>query len=907
MNCQGLANYRTRKDVLNYIRAREYKIICLQDIHINKNTVDLMLNEWGYGGVVAPYSTAARGVAVLFSNKIQYKILKSEIDPNGNYIVVELKLEEETLTLVNLYGPNTDSPEFYTNLFSHIDFDRPVIMCGDWNLTLDQTIDTENYKQINNPRARNALLETINENDLCDPWRIHHPKTKGFTWRKKNPRKQARLDFFIVTQDVMSYATDSKIVPGYKTDHSAIYLTLNLSNNARGRGYWKFNNSLLRDKTFIQNTKEKICVVLQQYAASPYERKTLMNLPKEEIHYQISDQLLLEVLLMEIRQQTMEYGAKKKREQTEQEKELEGIIGQIEERLNSNISEATDELFIKLEKYKSELQKHREKTLEGVITRSRTRWYGEGEKPTRYFCNLEKRNYVNKTIKEIEVEGRRINSQTEIIEEQRKFYEKLYRDKNTDCHLTDEVLKNLHIKKLTSEQAETLEGPITYKELSSIVKEMKNNKSPGLDGYTVEFFKFFWLDLGQIILRALNEAYLKGELSITHRRGVITCIPKPDKDRRFLGNWRPITLLTTVYKMASGCISKRIKRVLDTIISDEQTGFMKGRFLADNIRFLYDILYETKYQNIPGLMIAMDFEKAFDSISTAFIHKAMTCFGFGESIQKWVKIFYKNMFGYIIQNGHLSTSFPVKRGCRQGDPIAPYIFLICIQVLISMIKENEDIKGITVNDSEHKLSFYADDGLVLLDGKEESLRSLLDTLSTFYKISGLAINTNKTKAIWIGKSRKYNKPICEDVKLVWTQEEVTVLGVKFNTEVVNLTEINLDCKLKQMQSLFTQWKRRRLTLQGKVTVIKTMAISLITHLLIALPNPSKEYIKNIEKMIYRFLWNNGPDKVKRSLIIQSCPDGGLKMIDIQSFIYYLKLKWIRRAVTGEHKWSTLSI
>ena len=185
MNCQGLANYRTRKDVLNYIRAREYKIICLQDIHINKNTVDLMLNEWGYGGVVAPYSTAARGVAVLFSNKIQYKILKSEIDPNGNYIVVELKLEEETLTLVNLYGPNTDSPEFYTNLFSHIDFDRPVIMCGDWNLTLDQTIDTENYKQINNPRARNALLETINENDLCDPWRIHHPKTKGFTWRKK--------------------------------------------------------------------------------------------------------------------------------------------------------------------------------------------------------------------------------------------------------------------------------------------------------------------------------------------------------------------------------------------------------------------------------------------------------------------------------------------------------------------------------------------------------------------------------------------------------------------------------------------------------------------------------------------------------------------------------------------------
>ena len=906
MNCQGLANYRNRKDVLNYIRAHEYKIVCLQDIHITKNTANLMLNEWGYGGVIAPYSSSARGVAILFNNRLEYKILKSTTDQNGNYIILDLKIEDDNFTLVNLYGPNTDSPEFYKKVFSQIDFDRPVIICGDWNLTLNWTIDTENYKRNNNPHATNIVLETISDNDLCDPWRIQHPREKGFTWRKKNPRKQARLDFFLVTEDVMTYITESKIIPGYKTDHSAVCLTLSMTNETRGRGYWKFNNSLLRDNMFVQKTKEIISDVMKQYAASPYDRNELMSVPKEKIHYQISDQLLLEVLLMEIRQQTMKYGAKKKKERTEKEKELENKIRQIEELLNSNISEAT-ELFIELEKYKSELQKHREKVLEGVITRSRTRWYGEGEKPTRYFCNLEKRNYINKTIKEIDVEGRRIRSQAEIIDEQKKFYEKMYANKNTDCLLADEVLKSLNIKKLTSEQAELLEGPITYKELCDVVKEMKNNKSPGLDGYTVEFYKFFWSDLGQIILRALNEAYLNGELSVTHRRGVITCIPKPDKDRRFLSNWRPITLLTTIYKMASGCISHRIKKVLGTVISDEQTGFIKGRFLADNLRFLYDILYETKNQNIPGLLIAIDFEKAFDSVSTTFIHKAMACFGFGESIQKWVKIFYKNMSGCIIQNGHLSTSFPLRCGCRQGDPIAPYIFLICIQVLISMIKENKDIKGITINDSEHKLSFYADDGLVLLDGQEKSLRSLLDTLNTFYKISGLAININKTKAIWIGKSRTNMEQICEDVRLVWTQEEFTVLGVKFNTELTNLTEINLDSKLKKIQSLFTQWKRRRLTLLGKVTMIKTMAISLIVHLFIALPNPSKDYVKKIEKIVYKFLWNNGPDKIKRSVIIQNCPDGGLKMIDIQSFLYYLKLKWIRRAVTGEYKWNTLSI
>jgi len=196
MNCQGLANYRTRKDVLNYIRVREYKIVCLQDIHVTKDTANLMLNEWGYGGVIAPYTSSARGVAVLFNNKFEYKILKTTTDPNGNYIVLDLKIENYIFTLVNLYGPNTDSPEFYTNIFSHIDFDNPVVICGDWNLTLNRTIDTENYKGNNNPHATSLVLETINENALCDPWRIQHPREKGFTWRKINPRKQARLDFF---------------------------------------------------------------------------------------------------------------------------------------------------------------------------------------------------------------------------------------------------------------------------------------------------------------------------------------------------------------------------------------------------------------------------------------------------------------------------------------------------------------------------------------------------------------------------------------------------------------------------------------------------------------------------------------------------------------------------------------
>ena len=152
----------------------------------------------------------------------------------------------------------------------------------------------------------------------------------------------------------------------------------------------------------------------------------------------------------------------------------------------------------------------------------------------------------------------------------------------------------MNTNKISPTQAREIEAQISYEELCQTVIRMKNNKSLGLDGYSVDFFKSLWQDLGKLILRAINETYAKEKFSMTQRRGIITCLPKSNYDRRFLSNWRPITLLTAIYQMASGCIANRLRPVSEDIISDDQTGFMKGRFLGDNIRILYAILYEIK-------------------------------------------------------------------------------------------------------------------------------------------------------------------------------------------------------------------------------------------------------------------------------------------------------------------------
>ena len=135
---------------------------------------------------------------------------------------------------------------------------------------------------------------------------------------------------------------------------------------------------------------------------------------------------------------------------------------------------------------------------------------------------------------------------------------------------------------------------------------MQNGKSPGTDGMTVDFLKFFWKHLGVFVVRSLNEGVAKGEMSITQKEGIIICLPKGDKPREYLKNWRPVSLLNTTYKIGSSCIANRLKTVLPNLISEEQTGFVAGMYIGDNLRLLYDMTYFKKphlKQDLPGLLI----------------------------------------------------------------------------------------------------------------------------------------------------------------------------------------------------------------------------------------------------------------------------------------------------------------
>ena len=215
----------------------------------------------------------------------------------------------------------------------------------------------------------------------------------------------------------------------------------------------------------------------------------------------------------------------------------------------------------------------------------------------------------------------------------------------------------------------------------------------------------------------------------------------------------------------------------------------------------------------------IDFEKAFDSLSWSFIRKALKFLNFGESFRRWIDVFYKGISSAVIQCGHLSPWFQIGRGCRQGDPLSPYIFIICAEFLPTKLRENKNIKGIKIELKEFKISQFADDTTIILDGSDDSLNHTLEELEKFSKISGLKINYDKTQIVWIGSKKYSSDTIKTKWKLSWGKDTFKLLGINFNTDLDKMATGNYAEKIKLLEKTATQWQRRMLSPLGKVTVI----------------------------------------------------------------------------------------
>ena len=901
-NCNGLGNNTKRRDVFDYLRKKKCNIYFLQETHWKSLSENYVRAAWGYNVWLSGRETNKNGVAILFNNNFEYMLHNVVKDLEGCYVAMDVEILKKRMTLMNVYGPSSgDRPDFLDEVCRIIEQfgNEHVVVAGDWNCVLDMKLDVRNYNSIvNRPRTRTKLLEIMATYDLFDVARELYPEKKMYTWRKFNSVKQARLDYFLISEELMTETKAITVDPSYRSDHSFVILQINKKQFKRDRPFWKHNCSLLKDKEYVKQIKQVFSAVKAQYALPIYNDENVHNVPNKEIVFVINDQLFFETLLMEARGKTIAYASYKKKKEIEKERQLEENL----QRLDADVTEI---VLPEIERVKAELQEIRDKRMEGVTIRSRVKWINEGEKVSKYFCNLESRNYLDKAMHFVEnSNGDIVSEQGNILQEVKQFYEELYRQRQVEDIDLKANLKECPV--LSENDREQIEGPITFAEAIKALKNMKNNKSPGPDGFTVEFFKFFFVDIGDFFVRSINYGFEHEQMSVTQRQGVITCIPKEGKPKRFLKNWRPISLLNVTYKIASACIANRIKNVLPTIVHEDQKGFLKGRYIGDNIRLLYDLLVYTEKENIPGLLLMIDFEKAFDSVSWSFLHKALEFFNFGPDLRKWIKLFYNGINSCVSVNGQYSTWFSIARGVRQGDPSSPYLYLICAEILSLMIRQNENIKGIKINAKDCLLTQFADDTSLCLDGSKKSFEEAIQTLTKFSEFSGLKMNTEKTQVVWIGSRKNCNVKYMQDRNFVWDPGIFKILGVKLTTDVNTISQINFEDKLLSIQRVLKSWKRRQISPLGRITVIKALIISRLTHLLINLPDPSDQFISSLEKELYNYLWEGKISKIKKAVICKSYSEGGLQMLDIRAFLSTLKVSWLKR-LRKESDWRDFTL
>ena len=381
-------------------------------------------------------------------------------------------------------------------------------MGGDFNCALH-----DKDKKGGNPVSKKILVikkieEIMNLYNLFDIWRNLNPETIRFTWRNKSLKIQCRLDFFLISKDLGDLVIACEILNAPETDHSAIFLHLKSDElkQDKGPGFWKFNNSLLEDFRYVNKLRENI-----------YEYR--------ETYTYVEDLgLKWDLIKMEIRGFTIKYCKikmkKREREELLLHKKANKLLQDSEK--NPSDKKILNELYAtKIIKTPKKIMHQKTK---GAILRSKARWHEHGERNTRYFFNLEKRNHSRKTVTKLKIgDNKYVNDQIAILEEEKRFYEALYKSQSidSDTFLTSPFFKEQNITPLTQEEIESCEGLLSEDECLYAIKEFMNNKSPGTDGFTSEFYKFFWPELKSDMTSSFNYAFQKRTLSISQRRGII--------------------------------------------------------------------------------------------------------------------------------------------------------------------------------------------------------------------------------------------------------------------------------------------------------------------------------------------------------------------------------------------------
>ena len=784
------------------------------------------------------------------------------------------------MSLINIYAPNSETErksffreiELFIN--THALNKNNLILGGDFNCCL-RDIDRNPPTHLTDG-SRNNFKNLLQNHNLFDLWNENCIDQTCFTYTDKFRKTESRLDYILVTQTFLEKSNCTLTEPvNILFDHKMLTANFQLHPRKRGTDYWKFNSELLKDTMYCEKIKYIIKEVRQSY-------EDVLN--KKDIW---------ELIKVKIKEFTIVYCQNKSKQQKSEILELQKNLDLLNKNATPNRDHEIEETKIRLDAL-LEIQTR------GAFIRSKAEWCDSGEKCNKLFLNLETKRQTSNVIEQVhDCEGNIISNDHDILIELQRFYDSLFKSSMIKTGDITNYLNTVNVSKsLSITEKMKLNHPIQKAELDIAVKKLKSGKSPGLDGLTPEFYKCFWEDLCMPFGEMVETTFETGSLPESAKIAVAQLIFKKGNSQ-LLKNYRPISLTNYDYKIIAFVLSERIQKVIQNLISHDQTAYIKERFIGNNVRLLSDIIHYCNLAKQNGILLSVDFEKAFDTVEWNFMYECLRKFNFGENFIKWIEVLYTDPIMVVKNNGYFTKKIRLTRGLRQGCPISALLFIIVVEILAIKIRSNDAISGLSIQDTTFKISQYADD-LTLILSDLQSVSSSINTIKQFSKVAGPKLNLDKTEGLLIGNLKNSN--IGEYVGISITNRLTKVLGIYIGNTQIQCEELNWNGKLNKIQNILNLWIKRNLTIFGKTVVVNTLCISKLVYNFLLIPVP--EYvIKKLENMIINFLFKSR-QRLNRKCLINTVENGGINLVDIRCKISALKASWICRW-SNEAPWVAL--
>ena len=422
--------------------------------------------------------------------------------------------------------------------------------------------------------------------------------------------------------------------------------------------------------------------------------------------------------------------------------------------------------------------------------------------------------------------------------------------------------EDLFENKLNQEQALDIVKEITCEEIKAAVFDIDDDKAPGPDGYSSKFFKAAWVIVGEDFCKAVKEFFCKKKILKEINATAIALVPKVQTPGR-VGDYRPIACCNVVYKCISKIIVKRIRDYLKFLVSDNQSVFIPGRSILDNVLLSQELVkgYHID-RGYARCALKVDIQKAYDSVNWKFLQNILVNFGFHNSMISWIMNCVSTSSFMININGNFHGYFQGKRGLRLGCPLSPYLFTLVMEVFNLMLKrtihENVGFKY-HWRCSAQKITHlcFADDLMLFCHGNTSSIRIIKKVMDEFAGTAGLIPNLSKSHIFFGNVKGPCKRRILDVLPFVEGKLPMKYLGIP----LISTRLFTRDCKnlVERVKLKVNNWKNKTLSYAGRFQLISSVLASLPVYWASVVLIP-KSIIKDIEKIMRNFLWNSGESR-----------------------------------------------